>query len=134
MDVMQMTRELGRAIQEDDRFIAYNLAKQANDHDEQLQADIAAFENKRQKLSVECSKENGDTELIKSLDDEVKSLYQKIMSNRNMVVFDGAQRALEGLISNINQIITMCANGEDPDTCQPSESCTGSCSSCSGCC
>ena len=35
MDIIEMTRELGKAIQADDRYIAYTLAKQANDDDEQ---------------------------------------------------------------------------------------------------
>lgn len=50
-----------------------------------------------------------------------------------MIVFNAAQQALEGLINNVNQIISLCANGEDPDTCQPSTGCTGSCSTCGGC-
>ena len=37
MDVIQMTRELGKAIQQDDRYTAYMLAKQANDNDAELQ-------------------------------------------------------------------------------------------------
>ena len=31
MDIIEMTRELGKAIQADDRYIAYCLAKQANE-------------------------------------------------------------------------------------------------------
>lgn len=133
MDIMEMTRELGRALQQDDRFIAYNLAKQANDADEGLQADIAEFEKKRQALTIECGRDNADTDLIKSLDTEVKALYSKIMGNRNMLVYNAAQTALEGLVSNMTQIISLCANGENPDTCQPTGGCSGSCASCGGC-
>lgn len=39
MDVMELTRELGKAIQQDDRYIAYNLAKQVNDNDAELNAE-----------------------------------------------------------------------------------------------
>lgn len=133
MDIMEMTRELGRALQQDDRFIAYNLAKQANDADEGLQADIAEFEKKRQALTIECGRDKADTDLIKSLDTEVKALYSKIMGNRNMLVYNAAQTALEGLVSNMTQIISLCANGENPDTCQPTGGCSGSCASCGGC-
>ena len=43
MDIMEMTRELGKALQQDDRYTAYMLAKQANDNDQELQEDIAHF-------------------------------------------------------------------------------------------
>jgi cell fate (sporulation/competence/biofilm development) regulator YlbF (YheA/YmcA/DUF963 family) len=133
MDVIELTRELGKAIQQDDRFIAYNLAKQANDNDQELNADIEKFSALRLELTNAMSCENKDTDKIKQLDEDIKSLYQKIMSNKNMLVFQGAQKALEDLVNNINQIISLCANGEDPDTCQPSTGCSGSCSTCGGC-
>lgn len=134
MDIMEMTRELGKAIQQDDRYTAYMLAKQANDEDKELQEDIDCFEKLRMNLGSAMSAEEPDSDKIKELDTEIKSLYQKIMKNPKMIVFSGAQQALEKLISNIQQMISMCANGEDPETCQiPESGCTGSCASCGGC-
>ena len=132
MDIIEMTRELGKALQADDRYIAYNLAKQANDADEALQQQITAFDEMRNELNAELCKEDKDTDKIKELDEGVKSNYMQIMRNKNMMVFTAAQGSLEALVNNINQIITLCANGEDPETCQPS-SCTGSCATCGGC-
>lgn len=133
MDVIELTRELGKAIQQDDRYIAYNLAKQVNDNDSELQSDIERFSQLRSDLSKAMSEENKDGDKLQKIDEELKAVYQKIMSNKNMVIFNAAQQALEGLINNVNQIISLCANGEDPDTCQPSTGCTGSCSTCGGC-
>lgn len=133
MDVIKMTRELGKAIQQDDRYTAYMLAKQANDNDKELQQLIEDFNNKRAELNKAMSSEEKDTDLIKQLDTDIKDAYGKIMSNTNMVVFSGAQSALESLINDVNQIISMCANGEDPDTCEVSHGCSGSCSTCGGC-
>ena len=133
MDIIEMTRELGRALQNDDRYIAYNLAKQVNDEDKELNNDVERFSELRNELTKAMSAEDKDTDLIKQLDEDIKSTYQKVMSNKNMIVFQGAQKALEDLVTSMNQIITMCANGEDPDTCQPSTGCTGSCSTCGGC-
>ena len=71
---------------------------------------------------------------IKALDSELKAVYKKVMSNPRMMVFPGAQQALEKLVTNMQQIIQLCANGEDPDTCQiPEAGCSGSCASCAGC-
>ena len=134
MDIMEMTRELGKAIQQDDRYTAYMLAKQANDEDKELQDDISRFEELRINLGTAMSEEDHDSDKIKELDTEIKALYQKIMKNPKMIVFSGAQQALEKLVSNVQQIISMCANGEDPETCQiPESGCTGSCASCGGC-
>ena len=133
MDVIELTRELGKALQQDDRFIAYNLAKQVNDNDQELNADIEKFTALRVELTNAMSCEDKDTDKIKQLDEDIKAMYQKIMSNKNMLVFQGAQKALEELVNNINQIISLCANGEDPETCQPSSGCSGSCATCGGC-
>ena len=128
-----MTSELGKALQADDRYIAYALAKQANDEDLELQALINGFEKMRYDLNMELTKENKDTEKIQQLDENIKSNYQKIMSNPRMIVFTAAQKSLESLVENMQQIITMSANGEDPATCEPSTGCTGSCATCGGC-
>ncbi|MDE7097633.1 MAG: YlbF family regulator [Ruminococcus sp.] len=133
MDIIEMTRELGKALQADDRYTAYMLAKQANDNDTVLQALINGFENMRLQLNEELAKDDKDTDRIKELDKGIKSNYKQIMSNKNMIVFTAAQNSLESLVNNMNQIITMCANGEDPDTCQPSTGCSGSCATCGGC-
>lgn len=128
-----MTRELGKALQADDRYIAYMLAKQVNDGDEELQEQIDSFEKMRYDLSMELTKENKDTDKVKELDENIKATYNKIMSNKNMIVFTAAQKSLEALVNNMQQIITMSANGEDPATCEPSTGCTGSCATCGGC-
>lgn len=133
MDIIKMTRELGKAIQQDERYVAYNLAKTANDNDTELQTLISDFDKKRNSLNEEVCKEDKNTDMIKALDEDIKDLYGRIMSNPNMVIFNGAKNSLEQLISEVNQIITMCANGEDPDTCQVSHGCSGSCSTCGGC-
>lgn len=135
MDVMELTRELGKAIQQDDRYIAYTLAKQVNDSDAELNADIEKFDALRRELNEIMRKDvqSEDTDKLKELDESIKAQYQKVITNKNMVVFQAAQKNLETLINNINQIITMCANGEDPETCQPSSDCSGSCATCGGC-
>ncbi|MCR4888345.1 MAG: YlbF family regulator, partial [Ruminococcus sp.] len=125
--------ELGKALQADDRYIAYSLAKQANDEDKELQELIDSFEKMRYDLNMELTKEEKDADKLKQLDEDIKSTYQKIMSNPHMIVFTAAQKSLESLVNNMQEIITMTANGADPTTCEPSNGCTGSCATCGGC-
>ena len=128
-----MTRELGKAIQADERYKAYMTAKEANDNNTELQKLIGDFNLIRMNINQAMSAENKDEENLKKLDEEMRALYAQIMGSEGMIAFNEAQNALEQLIGDVQQIITMCANGEDPDTCQVSHGCSGSCSSCSGC-
>lgn len=133
MDIIKMTRELGKAIQQDERYKAYMAAKEANDKDEELQKLIGDFNLKRMNINQEMSNPEKSEERLKKLDEELKAIYAQIMGNDGMIAFNTAQNELEQLIGDINQIVTMCANGEDPDTCEVQHGCSGSCSTCGGC-
>ena len=134
MTVIEMARELGKLIQQDERYAEYYRAKAANDADEELQQMIQEFNLKRMQLNSEMSKNDKDGVLLSRLDDEIKVLYGNIMANGNMTAFNSAKDAMDSMLSQINMIITYSANGEDPATC-PSEqvSCGGDCGSCGGC-
>ena len=61
-------------------------------------------------------------------------LYGKIMNHPGMVAYNEAKTAAEAMVNYIDAIINTAMNGGDPMTVQePSESCTGSCSTCGGC-
>lgn len=134
MDVITAARELGKAIQADERYIAYNAAKLANDNDEELQNLIGEFNLKRQQLGLEMSKgaEEKDEAKIEEANKEMQRLYTLIMQNEHMADFTMAKQGMDKLVNDINAIIGMCCDGEDPDTCEIS-SCTGSCATCGGC-
>ncbi len=137
MDIISKVREIGVLIQEDERYKAYHASKAANDLDEELQNKIGEFNLKRVALNSEMSKPDGSQEKIAEYNAEIKAMYGEIMTNPNMVSFNNAKQAMDSMLNQINMVITMSANGEDPMTCpteQPASSCGGSCSSCStGC-
>ena len=61
-------------------------------------------------------------------------MYGKIMADEGMTAYNEAKRDCENLVNYIDAIINTAMNGGDPMTVQePSESCTGSCSTCGGC-
>lgn len=134
MDIIEMTRELGKAIQQDDRYIAYNLARQANDEDEQLQNLINAFNLKRMQLQMEVGKADKDNDKIQELNEVIKSSYKTIMENPKMMVYQAAKEGFDALLGQVNTIISMSANGMDPDEINlEAASCAGDCSACGGC-
>ena len=132
MDVLKLTRQLGAAIQDDERYKNYMAAKLANDNDDELQKSIGEFNIIRMSLDKEFTSENKSDEKIKELNEQLRTVYSKIMSTDSMIAFNEAKTALDALLNDVNAIITMSANGEDPETCEPSH-CTGSCSTCGGC-
>lgn len=85
-------------------------------------------------LIWKCPKPIRTDDRLKVLDGVIKNLYGEIMVNPSMAEFNKAKNAMDGMLAEINNVITACANGEDPETCpsQPS-GCSGSCSSCGGC-
>lgn len=132
MDVIELTRQLGAAIQADARYKNYMAAKTANDNDAALQENIGEFNLIRMSLDKELSSDNKSDEKVKELNEKLRSVYSAIMATPAMIVYNEAKIALDELLNDVNAIITMSANGEDPATCEPSH-CTGSCSTCGGC-
>lgn len=135
MNVIELARQLGAELQADERYKAFVVAKENNDNDTELQAMIGKFNDLRRDLNVEMSKEEKDGEAMTKLDEEIKKLYGDIMTRPSMVEYNTAREAMDKLLSSVNFIITMAANGEDPMTCPEEQphSCSGSCSSCGGC-
>ena len=134
MDVIEATRELGKAIQQDEAYISYMLCKEKNDNDTELQDMIGEFNLIRMNMNTEYSKgENKDDDKIKEFNDKLKACYDKIMSNENMVAFENAKKDMDMLLNKINGMINLCVEGENPETVEVAANCTGSCESCAGC-
>ena len=133
MNAIELTRQLGKAIQEDPRYKAYNEARERNDADEELQKLIGEFNMGRMQLNREMSKSDKDQDKISEMNTKIRGIYADIMRNENMARFNDAKSEFDGLMIEINGILQLCANGEDPETCEPKSNCTGSCSTCGGC-
>ena len=134
MNVIELARELGKAIQADERYIAYHQARLTNDADEELQNLINEFNLSRMQLNAEMSKAEKDNDKIQEINNKVRTLYGQIMGNPNMVAYNEAKAQVDEMLDQINNIITACANGADPET-TPAvvHNCEGTCSTCGGC-
>lgn len=133
MEVIKIARELGKAIQQDERFIRYAKAKLANDNDTDLQNAIGNFNIKRMELEKAVEAENKDDEVVKKLNDELRTVYGEIMSSAAMVEYNTAKALVDQMMSEVNVILSKTLDGEDPETCEVENACTGSCSTCGGC-
>lgn len=133
MDVIAKARELGKAIQQDERFIRYAKARLANDDDKELQDAIGEFNIVRMELDREVNSDEKNDDKVKELNEKLRKVYSSVMSSPAMVEYNTAKAALDTLVNEINVIISKSIDGEDPDTCDTSSGCTGSCDSCGGC-
>lgn len=134
MDIIEMARELGKEIQKDPRYLALQIARQNSDADEKLQSLIGEFNLKRMAINNEASKPDRDDEKLQALNGELRHAYAEIMKNENMTAYNQAKEGLDELMQRVNAIISLSAEGEDPETADyVPQSCGGDCSGCSGC-
>ena len=132
MEIIELARHLGQAIQQQDCFKKIEQAKKANDADAELQNQIGEFNLARMSLDRALSEDERDDEKIKSLNEQLKAVYERVMQNPSMQAYNAAHAELESLVQKINTVINGAANGEDPFTIDV-EGCTGSCATCKGC-
>lgn len=135
MTVEEAVRTLGKCIQADERYQQYQQAKKSNDADAELQEKIGAFNLKRMTYQMK-SQENAEknAEILQALEQELDALYTEILQNPNMMAFQKAKEAMDVLTKQVDSIITLSLQGEDPETCCSDLSqCGGNCSACGGC-
>ena len=132
-DIITLTRQLGHAIQAEDFYKNYNAAKLAADADETLQSLIAEFNRVRVAINAEACKSERDEDALRTLNEQMRTLYSDIMSNNCMTAYNDAKQVFDTSLQRIVAIITQSADGEDPDTTDYHEDCTHDCSTCGGC-
>ncbi|MBE6823086.1 MAG: YlbF family regulator [Ruminococcaceae bacterium] len=134
MDIISLAREIGKEIQKDERYLKMHVAQQNADEDQQLQQMIGEFNLKRIAINTESQNANADPEKIQTLNQELRAVYEQIMKNPRMTAYNEAKKDFDTLLKRVNAIISLSAEGEDPETADYEEhSCGGNCSSCSGC-
>ena len=130
--IIEMAKELGYAIQQDERFIRTQMAQAAADEDSELQDMIGEFNLKRMAINSETTKEDKDADKLAQLDKELREIYGRLMNNEHMAAYNDAKTELDKLINQIATIVTMASQGEDPETASAG-GCGGNCAGCSGC-
>ena len=135
MTVIEMARELGKKIQQEESYILLNTAQRAVEEDDVLQEKIAEFNMKRYELTQEITKPERDDEKIAELDKVVHELYDIATNHEKMVAYNNAQDEFNEMFEFVLHIIQMSATGDDPDTIEKPEQggCSGDCGSCGGC-
>lgn len=133
--ILDMTRELAEAMQQDERYIKMQMAQAAADEDEALQALIGEFNLKRIAVNAEATKNEGekDGEKLRRLNEELRAVYAQVMANEHMKGYQTAKEEFDGVLNKMMRILTLASQGEDPYEADIESSCSGNCASCGGC-
>lgn len=131
MSLEKLTRELGKAIQQDERYSALQKAIEANEKDTALNELMSKIQLIQVSAQHEASKENPDEGKMQAYNEEFRGVYTEIMMNPNMQAYEKARQDMDELMNFLTGILAMCVNGDDPDTCDPTaHQCSGDCSGC----
>lgn len=137
MDIIKLTRELGAAIQQDERYLAFTKARLENEADAELNDLMGQIQMIQMNYQMEASKEEPDSAKMKEYEESFNEAYTKFMDSEKMQTYEKTRAEVDAMMNYIMQILGLCVNGADPMTCEPeqehSHDCGGSCSSCSGC-
>lgn len=136
MEIIKLTRELGKAIQADERYAKFVAARETNEKDDELNELIGKMQLIHMSYQHEASKEDANEQKLTAYEEEFMSIREKIMNNQNMINYEKARMDIDEMMNYIVAILTECIKGEDPETCEPPQehSCSGNCSSCGSDC
>lgn len=127
MDILEMARELGKAIAESELMAAVKKAEEIQDNDEQAQKLIGEYNLKRMQLAQKAQKENATKEDMEAIRAELSAEFDKLMENENIKNFINARKELDAVMEQVNNIISFYVTG------RTNGGCSSDCSSCGGC-
>lgn len=136
MDIIQETFNFAKKIQKTEQFLNLKKAKECNDNDEQLQNLINEFN--MIKLKIEYDLKKMKTKENEKNSEKLNELYDKIMQNEHMTIFNKASDEMNALMNKINKILLTAVNGKDVENfnefdLNSDNGCTGNCHDCSEC-
>ena len=131
--IINLAREIGKLIQQEECYHSMESSRLASDEDKELQDLIGEFNLKRIAINEEGMKKDRNQEKIQSYSNEMREIYTKIMNNEHMISYNDSKSELDRLVNRVVAIITQSANGDDPETTDVHEGCTGDCSGCHSC-
>ena len=127
--VIELAHSLGEEIAKSEEFAALDGAESLYQADEQLHAWLSEHEADRRLLADEFSKnpEEVDEKAIADIRARMDELTALILANENYTAFANAQKAMNELMTAVNDEIKFVITGVRPDHC------THDCSTCGGC-
>ena len=127
--IIELAHMLGEEIAKSDEIKNLEASQTAYQSDSQLQAWLSEHEADRKLLADEFSKaaDEVDEKAIADLRARMEELGALILANETYMAFANAQKAMNELMTAVNDEIKYVITGVRPDHC------THDCSTCGGC-
>ncbi len=126
--IIELAHNLGEAIAESKEIADLEAAKAAYETNSALQAKLAEYEADRKLLADEFEKgDDLDQTVVDKMKSRLEELGAEITKDPVYVDFANAQKAMNDLMTSVNDEISFCIIGQRPDHC------THDCSTCGGC-
>ena len=119
MDVVELTRQLGVAIQADERYTKFTESQTKALSDPEVRALNDRLEDLRERYETEAKKPEPDQVVLGNLDSTFQKTYGDMMNVPSMVDYVLSRRELDNLMKYLTEILYLTVNGEDPLTCEP---------------
>lgn len=135
MDIFELAKNFGKEIQKTSEYLKLVEAKRNNDNDRELSDLIGQFNLLKFDIGRLLGDYQDQQDKIDQKNAELKEIYDKIMKNSNMIVFNEASDKVNDMMNKINKILVSAVNGEDLafDFEINKSGCGGGCENCLGC-
>lgn len=127
MDILEMAKQLGKALEESEQRAAVFAAEEIQNNDEKAQQLIGEYNLKRMQIMQRMQKEELDDEGINAVRQEMAEEFDKLMQYDIIKNYIDAKDEFDKLYDQVKNIIEFYVNGEKQG------GCSGSCSTCGGC-
>ncbi len=117
---------LGEALQQDSAVVEYNAAREAYGNDTEITGAVNEYNVQRMLLDEQRAAAEPDEVLLKSMEERIQVLYEKIMAAESMKELARCENNLNALLNEVNAEIMSYIIPQ-------SDSCSGDCHSCGGC-
>ena len=128
-NVMDRAQALAEAIVESEVYQNMHKAEQAMMQNEEANKVVADFMEKRQAVEALLASNELDHDALSAASVEMEAAEKALNANEDIAALQNARRDFTNMMDNVNRILRLVITGE-PD--EP-HTCSGSCSSCSGC-
>ncbi len=127
-DILTKARELGEAIVQSEEFKALRDAEELQENDSEAMAILKAYNDERKALAEEITAGNVPEERMSEIRARLEELHESVTANATIAAYTEAQKRFEGIVSQMNAILTYYMTG------QLSVGCSGNCSGCAAGC
>ena len=124
-EILEKAKEIGTLIKEDPITVKLFAAKDAYEHDEELNTLLTEYNVQQQALTNEYAKEQPDPDISAAIEKRINEISEAVMGHPLFIAYGEAENDYRDLMKLVNDEINFQVTGK--------RSCSGDCSSCGGC-